>query len=114
MAAHYTRILNGDTVNDGDAAEPTGAIDLSDYGELHIFARVSEAGTGESPSLVLEHSSRGESDSYVAFATPVQVDLSETGSAWFHVPAFMRWVAWRLNGSLSSPAVVTLDIVAKP
>lgn len=114
MSTLYTRLLNGDTLSDGDAAEPTGAVDLSDYRELHVYIRVSEAGAGDSPALLVEHSSRGESDTYVAFATPVNVDLTVAAGAWFHVPAFMRWVAWRLSGSLSSAAVVTLDIVAKP
>ena len=91
MRTLYNRVLEAATLSDGEAAEPTGALDLS-----------------------LERSSSGEVDGYVAFATPVQVDLTATGSAWFHVPAFMRWVAWRLSGSLSASAVVTLDIVAKP
>lgn len=113
MRTFYIRALDAATISDGDAIEPTGAIDLSEYRELHVFVRVIEAGTGDSPSLVLEHSSRGETDAYVPFSTPVQVDLSATGGAWFYVPAFMRWVAWRVTGSLATPATVTVDIVAK-
>ena len=114
MRTLYNRVLEAATLSDGEAAEPTGALDLSEHRELHVYIRVSEAGAGDSPLLILEHSSSGEVDGYVAFATPVQVDLTAMGSAWFHVPAFMRWVAWRLSGSLSASAVVTLDIVAKP
>lgn len=109
----YTRVLDTATLNDGDAAQPTDAADYSGYRELEIFVRVTEAGLGDSPALVLEHSSRGEADTYVPFATPVTVSLAATGNAWFHVPAFMRWVAWRLTGTLEGSATVTLDIIAK-
>lgn len=113
MHTLYTRVLDASTLSDGDGAEPTHAVDLGEYRELHIFVRVTEAGTGESPTLVVEHSSRGETDTYVPFETPVSVDLTTTGNTWVQVSGFLRYVAWRLTGTLSASAVVTLDIVAK-
>ena len=109
----YIRILDEASLSLGDTMDLTNALDLARYRELEIVVRVSQAGSGDAPLLVVEHSASNEAGAYLAFSTPVEVDLSVVGNTWLHQVAFTRWVAWRVSGTLSESAVVTLEIVAK-
>lgn len=113
MVTHYVRLLDSTTINDGDAMDLTQALDLANFRELEIVVRVLQAGEGDAPKLVVEHSASNEEDGYLSFSDPVEVDLSTTGNTWFHQGAFTRWIAWRTSGTLSASAVVTLELVAK-
>lgn len=108
----YVAVLDGATLSEGDAAELAAALDLARFRELEIVARVTVAGVGDAV-LVVEHSASNQEGSYLPFQEPVAVDLSTVGNTWSHHGAFTRWVNWRVTGTLSSSAVVTLEIVAK-
>lgn len=109
----YVRVLDEVTLSEGDAMDLSSALDLARYRELEVVVRVSHAGVGEEPRLVVEHSASNEAGAYLAFSNPVEVDLSVAGNTWVHQGAFTRWLAWRLSGSLSESAVVTLEIIAR-
>ena len=90
------------------------ALDLAEFSKLAIVVNVSQAGEGEAPTFVVEHSASNEEGSYLPFSTVVEVDLTATGYSWFSTDGFTRWLGWRLSGSLSSSAIVTLEIIARP
>lgn len=113
MGTLYLRLLDGTTLVDGDAQDLTAAQDLAGYRELEIVVRVTQAGEGDAPRLIVEHSPGNESATYLAFSDPVEVDLTATSITWFHQGAFTRWVRWRVDGTLSTSAVVTVEIVGK-
>lgn len=113
MSSFCTRVLPQTTIEDGASMDLTQALDLADFRELDVVVTVVEAATGEAPLLVVEHAAFNEEGGYLAFSTPMAVDLTATGTTWFHADAFTRWVRWRTTGTLSTAAVVTLDVVAR-
>ena len=113
MPASYLVVLSSTTLSDGDVMDPATALDLACYRTLDLVVRVEEAGSGDAPKLVVEHSASNAADTWLGFTEPVEVDLTATGIAWSRQEAFTRWVGWRISGSLSASAVVTLEIVAR-
>ena len=113
MPIYSRRLLDQATVNDGDTLDLSGAPDLGEYHTLGLAITVHEAGDGTTPLLVVEHAAANAADRYGAFSTPTSVALDVTGTTFFQVDAFLRWVRWTTSGSLSTPAVVSLDLIAK-
>ena len=115
MAITYRRLLDQASLNTGDAMNlSTDALDLGEYTALHFVITVVTAGApGDTGKLLVQHGAVNESGSFVDFGTPVQVALNATGITWFPVDDFTRYATWSVTGELSSPAVVTLDLVAK-
>ena len=113
MPIYSRRLLDQATVNDGDTLDLSDAPDLGEYHTLGLAVTVHEAGVGTAPLLVVEHAASNATDYYGAFSTPAQVALDVTGTTFVQVDAFLRWVRWTTSGSLSSPATVTLDLIAK-
>lgn len=113
MALQYCRILSSTTLSPGDASDVSLALDEGEYRELHVVLTVSSAGQGDTPKLVLRHAAVNDKDHYLDFETPVEISLTETGTAWFHVDTFTRWVCWFVSGTLTEPAVVTIDLIGK-
>ena len=109
----YVLVLDGATLNEGDALDLVAALDLARFREIEVVVRVTQAGEGDAPTLVVEHSASNQEGSYLPFAQPIAVDLTVTGNTWSHQSAFTRWIAWRVAGTLSASAVVSLEIVAK-
>lgn len=107
------RLLEQKSLEDGDLMDLVDALDLGIYTSLEFVIRVLQAGEGEAPVLVLQHAAVNETGAYLNFETPVSIDLTTTGSTWVHVAAFTRFVGWSLSGTLSSEAIVTIDVVAK-
>lgn len=93
------------------------ALDLGDYGTLHIVVTVHTAATADAgsanPTLDVQHAAVNELDRYLPFDTPVSIDLTVAGTTWVHVSDFTRFVLWMLSGTLSTEAVVTVEIIAK-
>lgn len=114
MAVFSTRLLNQATINDGETMDLTQALDLCEFQTLDVVVHVVTAAVGESPLFILEHAAANDTSSYMAFSPPVQVDLTVTGHSWYRITSFTRWIAWRISGSLSSSAMVTIDLLARP
>ena len=72
-----------------------------------------ELATGESPAIVFEHAPTNEAGAYFDFSTPASVDLTATGRSWIRVTAFTRYLRWTTTGTFETPAVVTVDLVAR-
>lgn len=108
-----SRVFDEKTLSQGDTMSEDEALDYGAFSTLDVVIHVSSAATGDSPTLTLKHASYNEAGRYLAFESPVEVSLSATGSTWFRVSAFSRFIGWSLAGTLDTPAVVTLDIVAR-
>ena len=82
------------------------ALDLGDYGTLHMVVTVHTAATAvagtANPTLDIQHATTNELDRYLPFDTPVSIDLTVAGTTWVHVSDFTRFVLWMLSGTLSS------------
>ena len=113
MSTFSTRVLAIVTLQSGDVMDLSLAVDIGEHNKLDVVVHVSTPGEGESPILHLEHAASNEEGAYVPFETPMEVDLSTEGRSWFHADRFTRWLTWRLSGTLTSGAVVTLDLVAR-
>ena len=113
MPLLYRRLLNSTTLTPDDAVDLMSALDVGDYRELHFVLTVSQAGNGDAPVLVVKHASVNEESAYLDFDTPVKIALGGTGSAWFKVDSFTRWICWFVSGALNSEAVVTVDLIGK-
>jgi len=115
MAITYRRLLDQASLESGAAMDLSmDALDLGEFSSLHFVVTVVTAGDPEDTGkLVLKHAAVNEAGSYVDFGTPMQVALNEVGTSWFSTDDFTRYAAWSVSGDLSSPAVVTLDLVAK-
>ena len=114
MPMLYRRLLDEATLSADTAPDLSAALDLGDYREIHLVLTVTSAGDGDAAKLVVRHAAVNDEAAYLDFETPVSVSLGTTGSTWFHVDTFTRWVSWFVSGTLSREAVVTLDLVAKP
>lgn len=115
MAALFRRVLDRATINSGDTIDLAEALDLLEFSNLSFVVTVHEAGTGDGPPLLLiQHASYNETGSYVSFKDPIEIDLTVAETRWSTVSVFTRWVAWFTSGSLTSPAIVTLDVIARP
>lgn len=114
MKALYTRVLDAFELSDGVTMDLMTAVDLGDYSKVVLVVRVNQAGEGDAPTFIVEHSASNEAGSYLPFDTVVEVNLTATGYTWFHQDAFSRWLGWRISGTLTSSAIVTLEIIAKP
>ena len=113
MQLQYCRILSDTTLSPGEASDILLALDEGERSELHFVLTVSSAGQGDAPKLVVRHAAVNDKDHYLDFETPVEISLSSTGTAWFHVNTFTRWVCWFVSGTLTEPAVVTIDLIGK-
>lgn len=107
------RVLDRQTLTTDATMDASEAPDVGAYTILEIVATVHEAASGESPRLLVRHAPVNEADAWLAFETPMEVDLSVTGATWRHVTAFTRFLGWSTSGTLNTDAVVTLDVVAK-
>lgn len=114
MPMLYRRLLDGATLSAESAPDLSSALDLGDYREIHLVLTVSSPSDGDAAKLVVRHAAVNEASAYLDFATPAEIALSTSGSAWFHVDTFTRWVSWFITAAPSAEAVVTLDLVAKP
>lgn len=113
MSLLYRRLLEQATMTPGATTDLSTALDLGEYRELHFVLTVVAAGEGDAPKLVLKHAPVNEESAYLNFETPVVVSLSATGSTWFKVDSFTRWVCGFVSGSLNAEAVVTIDLIGK-
>lgn len=113
MPMFSTRLLDETTVQEGDALDPSNTLDLGEYSTLGVAVTVHEAGVGTAPLLVLEHAAANKAEQFGDFETPITVPLDSTGTTFFQIPAFLRYVRWTQRGSLSSPAVASLNLIAK-
>lgn len=113
MMTFQSRVLLRVSLAEGDAMDLAEALDLVEFRDLDIVFQISEAGEGNSPRLLVEHAPVNEESAYIAFNTPISVDLTTAGTTWFRITEFTRWVRWRSTGTISSSPVVTLDILAR-
>lgn len=115
MASFYKRILDCRTLSSNDLMGILEALDLGAYKEIEIVLPLVRQGAGTNPKLVIKHAMVNEPDAYVGFATPYEVDLTQSNGtiSWTHVPYFTRFVRWYVTGTLSTAPVVTVDILAK-
>lgn len=109
------RLLSNATLSAGAAPDlPMDGRDFAAADRLDIVIRVLTAGTGDGAvTLKIMHAPENDADVYLDFATAVEVSLTETGLYWFHVDSFTRWVAWFVSGTLTSDAVVTVDVIGR-
>ena len=113
MATSTVRVMNERTLTSGDEMSLDEAQDLAPFDTLDLVIHVLSAAEGDAPSLTLKHAAFNEDGRYLDFAAAVTVDLSATGSHWFRIDAFTRYLGWFLSGTLTGDAVVTLDVVAR-
>lgn len=113
MGLSHRRTLQSASVGTDGSPDPSAAQDFGEYLELHVVLTVVQAGEGEGATLSVKHAPVNEEDAYLDFETPVEVDLTQVGTTWFQVASFTRWVCWFISGTVTSDAVVTLDLVAK-
>ena len=113
MATSTVRVMNERTLSPDDEMSLDEALDLGSFDTLDIIIHVLGAAEGDAPTLTLKHAAFNEEGRYLDFATAVTVDLSATGSHWFRIDAFTRYLGWFLSGTLSGDVVVTLDVVAR-
>lgn len=113
MNLYYGRLLASAKVAGNDGDEVLAPLDLGGYSELHLVVTVEEAGDGVAPALEIKHAAECMSGTWLAFATPVTVALDVKSTTWYPVPSFTRWVSASISGTVSSAAVVTLDLVGK-
>ena len=113
MSIQTRILLDRATVHDGDALSLSDALDLGEYSSLGVVLTVHEAGAGSAPTLSVEHAVVNEDEGYVPFDTPMQISLETPATAAFQAHPFLRWIRRTCSGTLSSPAVVTLAIIAK-
>jgi len=85
------------------------------YRVLEVKFRVISTGSA-SQYVKLVHAPVNEKDAYQDLedgsGTPVRVEVSSGGNAYWHVPSFMRYVRWAVTGGTGDP-IVQVDIVAK-
>lgn len=114
MPVVLTRVILDRVTLDGSSVlDLSDTIDAGDGSTLGVLFIVHEAGSGESPKLSLEHSITNEEQGYVPFDTPMAVALDTAATTVFLAPQYLRWLRWRLSGTLNDPAVVTLVVLAK-
>lgn len=113
MSLMYRKILDRVTLSPGTASDLSGALDLGEFGQVHFVLTVHSAGDGDAPKLCVKHAAVNEEGAYVDFAVACETTLASTGTSWFQVDAFTRYVCWFISGTLNSEATVSLDLVAK-
>ena len=113
MSLYSRRLLDHISINDGDTMNLAEALDLGDYRTLGFSLTVHEAGKGTDPVIVLQHAATNAEDQYGDLSAPVRAALDVTGTSLYHAESFLRWVRWTTSGTLSSGAVVSLDLIAK-
>lgn len=106
-------IMDQRTLSDGDTMANNEAVDAGAWPTAELVITVNTAATGESPTLTIKHAPRLVGNVWLDFEEPLVIDLSETGDTWVHVTSFTRFIGWFVSGTLTTPAVVTFDLVAK-
>lgn len=109
----HCKILDHEEIPAGASGSLGGALDLLGYQFLSLHPTVHVAGDGEAPTLVLKHAAVDEEDAYVDFETRAETALTNTGAAWHHADSFGRYVRPFVEGTLSTGATVSLDVIAK-
>ncbi len=104
MPTNTLHILEDRTLQTGDA--------MNDDNTLDTVFHVLTAAEGDAPTLTLKHVAFNVFGRFLAFTPEVSVDLSAVGSPWFRIDAFTRYVGWFLSGTLTTDAVVTVELVA--
>lgn len=112
MPTNTLHILEDRTLQTGDAMNDDDALDLALYNTLDLVIHVLTAAEGDAPTLTLKHVAFNVFGRFLAFTPKVSVDLSAVGSHWFRIDAFTRYVGWFLSGTLTTDAVVTVELVA--
>jgi len=114
MGLTYQRVLYRASLKSGDTMSLPDALDLGERQQVVVVVTVETAGNADDTGqFVMQHAAVNEVDGYLDFQTPMTVPLNVTGRTWFSADAFTRWVSWTVTGNLSSPAVVTVDLLAK-
>lgn len=106
-------LLDHETLSDGDELSGSDCLDLGAYGSLGFVLTVHEAGAGDAPVLIIEHAITNEDEAFVSFDPAIDFALDQAGTASAMVVPFLRWVRWRVGGTLSSAATVSLSVLAK-
>ncbi len=106
-------LLDRATLRDGDALSPDESVDLGAYTTLGVVLTVHEAGAGEAPVLVLEHAIQNEDEAFVGFDPAIEIPLDATGTQSAMKSQILRWLRWRISGTLTGQATVTLAILAR-
>lgn len=107
-------LLDRVTLSAGDSMDLSTAFDLHAVSTLDLVVTVHTAATGTSPLLRVRHAmSATDADAWLDFASAVAVDLSATGATWAHADAFTGYLAWSLDGTLESSAIVSLHLIAR-
>lgn len=113
MKAFNVRVMSKVTVGTGDKMDLSQALDLLEFEQVDVVVNVLIPAEGDAPSLVFEHAPCNEAGAYLAFETPMEVDLTVAGSTWFHADHVTRWAAWRTTGTFNVSAQITLDLIAR-
>lgn len=113
MPTTSTPLLDRVSLTADSTMDPGAAADMADGQTLEIVVTVDEAATGESPVLALWHAPDAAAAVWLDFPEPVRVSLSRAGRTWIHVPRYTRYVGWSVSGSLDTPAIVSVALLAK-
>ena len=92
MPTTSTPLLDRVSLTADSTMDPGSAADMADGQTLEIVVTVDEAATGEAP---------------------VRVSLSRATRTWIHVPRYTRYVGWSVSGTLDTPAIVSVALLAK-
>ena len=116
MASQYVRLMEPMVLSGSKQSETERVADLGAYKTLEveflIFAQVDSGVT--SFELKLQHASVNEEDAFVDLSGAT-VSLKTGATSHVSVSNFLRYVRWVsiLSGSITTPPVVGIDIVAK-
>lgn len=106
-------LLDRAALREGDTLSIDETVDLGAYATLGVVLTVHEAGAGEAPTLVVEHAITNEEDAFVPFDPAIEIALDATGTESAMKGQILRWLRWRIAGTLTGQATVSLAILAR-
>lgn len=113
MASEAITLLEGRRFSGPETMAETDWLDLGAYKTLSVAFDLLNQGVGSTPKLVIEHAAVARDDQFILLGT-VDVALDGTeGMSYKFAGDFLRFVRWKVTGSISSPAAVAAYLVAK-
>jgi hypothetical protein len=110
MASAYRRLLEPRSFSSDENQPLFEAWDAGNFRVLEVDFCVLKTGTAG--NLKLQHAAINVEESFIDIAT-ISADLTASGHDYQEVTKFLRYVRWKVDGTVTGSPVAFIDIIAK-